>query len=97
MSKANSEPITLGPRSPAGSRPLAGASKHVERVRIFGADIDVAFGRPDRDPCNRHALDQQKRIAFHQHAIGESAAVAFVRVADDVFLVGLERPRRCAT
>ena len=59
-----------------------------ERVRIFGADIDVALVAPDREAGDRHAFDQHERIAFHDHAVGEGAAVAFVGVADDVFLLG---------
>ena len=60
-----------------------------DRVRIFGADIDVAFGRADGDAGDRHALDQHEGVAFHDHAVGEGAAVAFVGVADDVFLSAL--------
>ena len=29
------------------------------------------------------------RVAFHQHAVGEGAAIALIGVADDVFLVAL--------
>ena len=54
-------------------------------VRIFAADIDVALLRADRMGGDRHALDQLEGIAFHQHAVGEGAAVALVGVADDVF------------
>ena len=56
-------------------------------VRIFGADVDVALGGADGDAGDRHALDQHEGIAFHDHAVGEGAAVALVGVADDVFLV----------
>ena len=62
---------------------------HRDRMRIFRADIDVALCSADGDAGDRHALDQHERIAFHDHAVGESAAVAFVGVADDVFPVGL--------
>ena len=55
-------------------------------VRIFRAQIDVALGRADRDRGDRHALDQQEGIAFHQHPVGEGAAIALVGIADDVFL-----------
>ena len=55
-------------------------------VRIFRADIDVALGGADRDAGDGHAFDQHEGIAFHDHAVGEGAAVAFVGVADDVFL-----------
>src|SRR4029450_3572990 len=33
-------------------------------------------------------LDQGDWITLHDHAIGKSAAVTFVSVADDIFLVG---------
>ena len=56
-------------------------------MRIFGADIDVALGGADRDAGNRHAFDQHEGIAFHDHAVGEGAAVALVGIADDVFLL----------
>jgi hypothetical protein len=56
-------------------------------MRIFGADVDVALGGADRDAGNGHAFDHDEGIAFHDHAIGKCAAVAFVGVADDVFLL----------
>jgi len=33
-------------------------------------------------------------IALHQHAVGERAAVAFVGVADDIFLIGVDASSR---
>ena len=60
-------------------------------MRIFRADIDIAHGRADRDAGDRHALDQEERIALHQHAVGESAAVALIRIADDVFAIRCRR------
>ena len=57
-------------------------------MRIFGADVDVALGGADGDARDRHALDHDEGIAFHDHAVGKGAAVAFVGVADDVFAVG---------
>ena len=58
-------------------------------MRILRAQIDVALRRAHRDAGDRHALDERERIAFHEHAIGERAGVAFVGIADHVFLVGL--------
>jgi hypothetical protein len=58
-------------------------------MRIFGAQIDIALGRADRDAGDRHALDQHEGVALHDHAVGEGAAVALVGVADDVFVAGL--------
>ncbi len=63
-------------------------------MRILGADVDIALGRADREPGDRHAFDQQEGVAFHQHAIGERAAVALVGVTDDVFLTGLDASGR---
>src|SRR5690606_5156981 len=57
-----------------------------DRVRVFAADIDVALGRTDGLAGNRHTFDEGERIAFHDHPVGEGAAVAFVGVADDVLL-----------
>jgi hypothetical protein len=57
-----------------------------DRVRIFGADIDVALGRADGDARDDHALDQNEGVAFHDHAVRKCSAVALVGVADDVLL-----------
>ncbi len=62
-----------------------------KRVRIFGADVDVAAGGADGESGDGHAFDQDERIAFHDHAVGVGAAVAFVGVADNVFLIGTAR------
>ena len=57
-------------------------------MRIFGANVDVAAGGADGESGDGHAFDQHEGIAFHDHAIGVGAAVAFVGIADDIFLVG---------
>ena len=88
MSKARPEPSTSGPSRPAARARARAAENVAEGVRIFRADVDIALRRADRERRDRHALDQQERIALHQHPVGEGAAVAFVGVADDVFLVG---------
>ncbi|MNU94527.1 hypothetical protein D3C71_845130 [compost metagenome] len=56
------------------------------RMRIFGTGIDVSPGRTGRDAGDHHALDQHKGIAFHDHPVGKGGAVAFVGIADDIFL-----------
>ncbi len=55
---------------------------------ILGAKVDVSHGGTDGDAGDGHPLDQDVRVAFHDHAIGEGAGVALVGVADDVLLVG---------
>src|SRR6202453_1645353 len=74
----------------SGPRALDRSLKGRESMRIFGADIDIALGRADREPRDRHALDKQERIAFHEHAVSKRAAVALVGVADDILLIGLD-------
>ena len=55
--------------------------------RVFGTQVDIALARADRESGDGHGLDQAKRIAFHQHAVRERAAVAFVGVAGNVLLL----------
>ena len=73
---------------------LASRSRWLRAARSRRADIPTECRC---SPCgaagdgrDRHAFDEAEWIAFHQHAVGEGAAVAFVGVAGDVFLVGLE-------
>ena len=80
------EPSTLRAEHAAAPRDRDRRVHRRRRMRIFRADIDVALGRADGDAGDRHALDQHEGIAFHDHAVGEGAAVALVGVADDVFL-----------
>jgi hypothetical protein len=65
-----------------------GRVHRLDGVRIFRADVDIALGGADRDAGDGHALDHHEGIAFHDHAIRKSAAVAFVGIADDVLLPG---------
>ena len=58
-----------------------------DRVRVLGANVDVALGRLGCETSDGHALDQDERIALHDHAVGERARVALVGVADDVLLL----------
>ena len=54
---------------------------------VFGPDIDIAFIRLDCACSNHHAFDHRVGIAFHDGTVHERAGVAFIPVADDVFLV----------
>ena len=53
---------------------------------ILGAHVDVALVRADAAGGDHHALDDAVRVALHDGAVHERARVAFVAVADDVFL-----------
>ena len=54
---------------------------HVEEL---AADVDVGDLRADRVAADRAPLDQQVRVALHQHVILERARLALVGVAGDV-------------
>ena len=76
-------------------------------MRILDAQVDVAACRTHREACDRHPLDERKRIALHQHAIGKGARITLVRVAGDELLrrhlfehgapLGARREGRAAT
>ena len=76
-----------GAEHAVGAGDLDRAAENLDRVRVFGADVDKALGRADRDarrsPCLRSAQNGSPSI---DHAVGKGAAVALVGVADDVFL-----------
>ena len=57
--------------------------------RVLGADINDALGGTHDVAADDHAFEQGVRIAFNLIAVHVGAGVAFVRVADDVLLVGL--------
>jgi hypothetical protein len=61
------------------------------RVRVFGADVDIALGRAAGHGGDRHAFDQHERVSLQGHAVGVGAGVALVRIADHVFLRRLQR------
>jgi len=54
--------------------------------RIFRAQVDIAFAGTDGEAGDRHTLDKSERIAFHEDAIRECAAVTFIRVTRYVLL-----------
>ncbi len=67
---------------------------HRDSVRIFGADVDHAAIGADGESADRHALDDEERIALHQHAVRERAAVALVGVDHDVLALRLRLVNR---
>ena len=60
-----------------------------DRQRVFGADVHDAFVGADRASGDHHAFEHGVGVALHDGAVHERARVAFVAVADDVFLVVL--------
>ena len=78
----------MAPSTPALAGDRDGPVHGRHRMRVFRADIDETLGRAGCDAGNRHAFDQHEGVAFHDHAVGESGAVAFVGIADDVFALG---------
>ena len=55
-------------------------------MRVLAAHINVAARGPHGQAGNRHPLDQHEGIGFHDDAVSEGAGIAFVGIADDVFL-----------
>ena len=47
----------------------------------------IALGRTDGIGGNQHAFEHAVRIAFEHAAIHERAGIAFVGIADDIFLL----------
>jgi hypothetical protein len=85
----------VAPSSRAASAAAMRVRQRAMRVRILGsARRRSPAVAPTGEAGDGHALDQQERIAFHQHAVGEGAAVALVGVADDVLL---RRPAASST
>ena len=62
---------------------LDGAAQRGDRVRVLGADVDVALARADGVRRDGHPLDQRERVALDDHPVGEGAGVALVEVAGD--------------
>ena len=73
---AGAEPaIALG-RQDRGAHRLDGG-------RVLGADVDEALARADGVRGDDHALDEEERIALHEHPVRVRPRVALVRVAAD--------------
>ena len=79
----------VAPQVAAGACRRDRLPKRPRGMRVFAAQVDVALRRADGDARDGHALDEAQRIALHEHAIGERARIALIRVADDVLLVSL--------
>ncbi len=60
----------------------------LDRQRVLGTEIYIRFGSADTVSGNAHAFNQAVRIALDDGAIHECARVAFVGIADEIFLFG---------
>ncbi len=78
----------LSPSSPAASAVCDGEAEALHGEGIFRPHVDVADGGAQGDGGEGHALDHAIGVAFHETAVHERPGVAFVAVADDVFLIG---------
>ena len=65
-------------------RPL----EHLLHVIELAADVDVGDLCADGVAADRASLDDQMRVALHQHVILERARLALVGVAGDVLRLG---------
>ena len=78
--------LDVGTEPALCTRASKGFGKHLLRQGIFAAQVDIALARSHRQTGDQHALDQPIRITFHEHAVGKSAGITFVGIADNVFL-----------
>ena len=58
----------------------------LEQVAVLAAQVQEPAARADRIGGDRHAVEQQVRVAGEQHAVLERAGLTLVGVADDVAL-----------
>ncbi len=86
MSKLNVVPQMPLPRRPRRVASRRAVGKAADRQGVFGADVDVALAGADGVGGDGHAFEDALRIALQDAAVHESAGVALVAVADDVFL-----------
>ena len=78
MRKLKRVPQMFAPEQAHAFRLPDGSSQALDRQRIFGAHIDVAFGCAHRIGGDHHAFEHAVRIAFEDAAIHERAGIAFV-------------------
>ena len=66
----------------------------LDRKRIFRTHIDNHLGSPNRIGGDQHAFNQVVRVAFDHCAIHKGTGVALIRIANEVFRLGLLFARR---
>ena len=66
----------------------------LDRKRIFRTHIDNHLGSPNRIGGDQHAFNQVVRVAFDHRAIHKRTGVALIRIANEVFRLGLLFARR---
>ena len=76
----------LRPEQPGGAALADRLAEALDRQRVLGAAVHVAFGRADRVGGDEHALDDAEGVALEHRAVHERAGVALVGVADEVLL-----------
>ena len=67
-----------------------GGVQMLDGKRIFCPAIDIAFVRTHRIGADDHAFQHLVGVAFQHAAVHERAGIAFVSVADHIFLSLLE-------
>ena len=55
-------------------------------MRVFRADVDIAFGGTYCQTSDGHALNQHIGVTLHGHAVREGAGVTFIGIAHHVLL-----------
>ncbi len=80
-------PKTFSPRRTAAAGNLERLVDRVDLVVIFVANVDVAVFRAEEKCCDDHPFDDHVGRAQQELAVLEGRRLAFVGVADDIFLV----------
>ena len=66
---------------------LQGDADSPDRQRVFGADVDIAFGGTHGVCGDGQAFDNGVGVCLQDRAVHEGAGISFVGVADDILLV----------
>ncbi len=78
---------TRSPSRPRSSSLRQGLADPLHRQRILGPNIKDAFVGPHGLGGDHHAFDDAIGKRLQEHAVHEGPGVAFVAVADDIFLL----------
>ena len=64
-----------------------GQLQPLDRLRVLGPHVDVAFLRADGVCADHHAFEHRVGVSLQGAAVHERAGVALVGIADDVFII----------